>query len=37
MAKLPAERILISDDEPLFLSTTAQLLRTSHLTCWFPI
>ncbi len=33
MAKLPAERILISDDEPLFLSTTAQLLRKAGYEC----
>jgi two-component system response regulator HydG len=33
MVKLPAERILISDDEPLFLRTTAQLLRKAGYEC----
>src|SRR5688572_30148871 len=33
MTKMPAARILVADDEPLFLRTTAELLRKAGFTC----
>ena len=33
MAKVPTARILVADDEPLFLRTTAELLRKAGYEC----